>query len=65
MLLQDQNILILQEHLVDRYQSYLESAVNEIENFTTVDGIISVGIHRPGYDARIDALLRQKGLESR
>lgn len=61
----NQNILILQEHLVDRYQSYLESAVNEIENFTTVDGIISVGIHRPGYDARMDALLRQKGLESR
>ncbi len=59
----NQNILILNEQLQPRYQAYLADATNEIQNFTTLDGVISVGIHHPGYEARIDALLKQKGLE--
>ena len=33
----------------DRYQKYFDGAHNRIQNFTTSDGIISVGIHRPTF----------------
>lgn len=60
----NQNIIILKEQLQDKYHNYLESAQNEIQNFTTLDGVISVGIHKPGYDVQVDTLLKQKGLEN-
>lgn len=60
----NQSIRILDSALEERYRQYLASAQNKIENFTTVDGVISVGIHRPGYNARLDTLLRQKGLKT-
>lgn len=59
----NQQIIVLDERLVDRYQSYLETAENEIQNFTTIDGVISIGIHRPGFETQVDTLLRGKGLE--
>jgi len=58
----NQNILILSPALQDRYTTYLQTVQNEIQNFTTLDGIISVGIHHVGYDAQIDSILKQKGL---
>lgn len=60
----NQNIIVLKEQLQDKYQHYLDSAQNEIQNFTTLDGVISVGIHKPGYDVQVDNLLKQKGLEN-
>ena len=60
----NQTIRVLQPQLLSKYQPYLQSAKNEIQNFTTADGVVSVGIHKPGYSAQIDALLRQKGLEN-
>lgn len=60
----NQNIIIINEKLADRYQNYLVSAQNEIQNFTALDGVISVGIHRPGYENQVDTLLRGKGLEN-
>ena len=60
----NQNIIVLKEQLQTKYRDYLDAAQNEIQNFTTLDGVISVGIHRPGYDMQVDALLRQKGLEN-
>lgn len=60
----NQNIIVLKEQLQTKYRDYLDTAQNEIQNFTTLDGVISVGIHRPGYDMQVDALLRQKGLEN-
>ena len=60
----NQNILILDPQLEDIYQNYLATAKNEIENFTAVDGVISVGIHKPGYDSQVDTLLKGKGLET-
>ena len=60
----NQNIIILKEQLRDKYQQYLDCFRNEIQNFTTLDGVISVGIHRPGYDVQVDTLLKQKGLEN-
>lgn len=60
----NQNIIILKEQLRDKYQQYLDCFRNEVQNFTTLDGVISVGIHRPGYDVQVDTLLKQKGLEN-
>ena len=60
----NQKIIILNNQLADRYQNYLETAQNEIQNFTALDGVISVGIHRPGYENQVDTLLRGKGLEN-
>lgn len=60
----NQRIIILNDQLADKYSCYLSSAQNEIQNFTALDGVISVGIHRPGYEDQVDTLLRGKGLEN-
>lgn len=59
----NQNIILLNEQLTDKYGRYFACAENKIQNFTTLDGVISVGIHRPEYAVQIDDLLRKKGLE--
>lgn len=60
----NQRIIILDDQLADKYNCYLASAQNEIQNFTALDGVISVGIHRPGYEDQVNTLLRGKGLEN-
>ena len=60
----NQKIIIINDQLADKYQNYLATAQNEIQNFTALDGVISVGIHRPGYENQVDTLLRGKGLEN-
>ena len=60
----NQNILILDPRLEEKYHHYLATAKNEIQNFTAVDGVISVGIHRPGYNTQVNTLLKGKGLET-
>lgn len=60
----NQRIIILNDRLADKYSCYLSTAQNEIQNFTSLDGVISVGIHKPGYENQVDILLRGKGLEN-
>lgn len=60
----NQKIIILDNRLSDKYRQYLDTAQNEIQNFSALDGVISVGIHRPGYENQVDTLLRGKGLEN-
>jgi anaerobic ribonucleoside-triphosphate reductase activating protein len=60
----NQRIIILNDWLADKYSCYLSTAQNEIQNFTSLDGVISVGIHKPGYENQVDTLLRGKGLEN-
>lgn len=60
----NQRIIILDDQLACKYHRYLATAHNEIQNFTAHDGVISVGIHRPGYEDQVDTLLRGKGLEN-
>ncbi len=60
----NQRIIILDNRLAYKYNKYLTTAHNEIQNFTAHDGVISVGIHRPGYEDQVDAMLRGKGLEN-
>ena len=56
----NQNIIILNRELEDLYENYLSSATNEIQNFRTRNGMISVGIHRRDYlDGLHDFALRK------
>lgn len=45
----NQKIHILCSDFESKYRDYLRSASNQIQNFTTSDGIVSVGIHRAGF----------------
>ena len=45
----NQNIFILNEQLKEKYESYLDSATNQIQNFATADGYVSVGIHNKDF----------------
>lgn len=58
----NQHIIFLSEKYRESYSSYLAEQSSEIQNFTTHDGFVSVGIHRPGYKSSLDAKLKQKGL---
>ena len=60
----NQNVLVLRPSLEEKYHRYLQNTKNEIQNFTARDGVISVGIHRPDYEERVDILLRGKGLKN-
>lgn len=45
----NQRIHILIPEMVEGYEKYLASAHNQIQNFTTLNGVVSVGIHRKGF----------------
>ncbi len=45
----NQRFHIIDEKLKNRYQQYLSGAHNQIQNFTTADGVVSVGIHHRGW----------------
>lgn len=45
----NQQIHILDSALEEKYHSYINSATNQIQNFTTTDGVVSVGIHKKGF----------------
>lgn len=58
----NQNIIILNKSLENIYKEYLCGLTNEIQNFNMQDGVVSVGIHRPGYEKELDSILLEKGL---
>lgn len=45
----NQRVHILNDRYSGRYHRYLAEAHNQIQNFTTSDGIVSVGIHHPTF----------------
>lgn len=45
----NQNIIILDEKKKGMYEYYLQRETNRIQNFFVVDGVVSVGIHRPDF----------------
>lgn len=47
----NQRIHVLNNELKEKYRAYLETAHNQIQNFTTSDGVVSVGIHRRGFNS--------------
>lgn len=46
---ENQRIHILNPGLDKRYRTYLETAHNQIQNFTISNGVVSVGIHKRGF----------------
>jgi len=45
----NQTVYILDEAKAERYRMFFETETNKVQNFFTSDGVISVGIHRPGF----------------
>lgn len=45
----NQKIHILQDKHREKYEKYLKTATNQIQNFNTGEGIVSVGIHRSDF----------------
>ena len=45
----NQRIHILKNQFESKYNDYITSSSNQIQNFTTTDGIVSVGIHRKSF----------------
>ena len=58
----NQRIHILDESVSEKYHSYLTTEENKIQNFTTSNGIISVGIHKPGFIDELYRFVNDKGL---
>ena len=58
----NQRIIVLDAAYQDKYRQHIEANKGRVQNFVTPTGMISVGIHRPGYEAELDSRLRQKGL---
>ena len=58
----NQSIIILNDKYKNIYDEYMASNISRIQNFTTKDGFISVGIHKPGYEADLDKKLTEKGM---
>lgn len=60
----NQNIIVLNSVYKEVYEEYLQNGENEIQNFTSSDGVISVGIHRKGYEEDLNSLMNKMGLEA-
>ena len=59
----NQRIHILDNSLREKYTKYCDTEHNQIQNFMTADGIVSVGIHRPNFINELNNNILQKGLQ--
>ena len=60
----NQRIHILDSDMESKYSVYLQKASNQIQNFSTSGGIVSVGIHKPNFLNDLDCKIAMKGLSS-
>lgn len=58
----NQRLIVLREDLKVAYDEYLAKERRVVQNFPARDGFVSVGIHDPGYEKKLDEALQQKGL---
>lgn len=58
----NQRIIIQREEFKEKYDTYLATAKNEIQNFRTRDTIISVGIHDRNYNDDLKKIANKMGL---
>lgn len=59
----NQKIHILKLVYQKKYNDYISTTKNKIQNFTSTDGIISVGIHKPNFNNDFKEAIVNKGLE--
>jgi anaerobic ribonucleoside-triphosphate reductase activating protein len=57
----NQRIHYLKPEYRTGYEEYLAHHQNEIQNFTALDGVISVGIHRAGFNGDLDQAMQERG----
>lgn len=60
---ENQNIIILNDQFKAKYENYLETTHNQIQNFTTIDGVVSVGIHHRDFSKWITTCFQENGEE--
>ena len=58
----NQRLIYCDTRFNEKYTTYLTNYTNQIQNFRARDGVISVGIHRPGYNEEFKERLRKKGV---
>ena len=58
----NQIIHILDPNYKEKYEEYLFQSTNQIQNFMTSDGVISVGIHKPNFMNKLQKAVSGKGL---
>lgn len=58
----NQEVLYLQSHLQEKYETYMAQQKNQIQNFTVRDGVVSVGIHAPGFTKRLRSEAEKRGV---
>ncbi len=58
----NQIIHILDSNYKEKYESYLKQRTNQIQNFMTSDGVISVGIHKPNFMNELQKAVSGRGL---
>jgi anaerobic ribonucleoside-triphosphate reductase activating protein len=56
----NQRILILNERFKQAYESYTSGTVNQIQNFATTDGMVSVGIHRSDFLSELTSKIKNE-----
>lgn len=61
---ENQNIIILNDQFRAKYENYLETSHNQIQNFTTTDGVVSVGIHNKDFKSKIASQINKGGNEN-
>ncbi len=59
---ENQRIIIINHSLKSKYEKYLATAHNEVQNFTTSEGTISVGIHKPDFKENLAKHLKSRGI---
>lgn len=59
----NQNIILVNPEFEGIYNEYCKQKVSEIQNFYIPGGVISVGIHRPGYEEELESRLKDKGVK--
>ena len=58
----NQIIHIFDPNYKEKYEEYLLQSTNQIQNFMTSDGVISVGIHKPNFMNELQKAVSGKGL---
>ena len=59
---ENQRIIVLNQALKAKYDAYLVTAHNEVQNFTVGASTISVGIHKPDFERDLKKSLSSRGL---
>lgn len=58
----NQKMLYFQSHLREKYEAYMAQQKCQVQNFSVRNGIVSVGIHDPGFTAKLRYEAEKRGV---